>query len=200
MGKRILVDDDDPHIREVVQFALEKAGLDVVEAADGEAALRQLHAAKPDLVILDITMPELDGLEVCGDDYVTKPFSPRELVARVQAILKRAGQRPAASEPEALQHGLLKLNIDAHTAFWRSKPVPLTAVEFALVKTLLRRPEHVHSRDELIDGAYRNHITVSDRTIDSHIRRIRSKYAEAGGKSVIETVHGVGYKLGSCQS
>src|SRR5581483_3806252 len=230
MGKRILVVDDDPHIREVVQFALEKAGLDVVEAADGEAALRQLHAAKPDLVILDITMPELDGLEVCrrirktsdvsilflssrsdevdrvvwfeigGDDYVTKPFSPRELVARVQAILKRAGQRPAASEPEALQHGLLKLNIDAHTAFWRSKPVPLTAVEFALVKTLLRRPEHVHSRDELIDGAYRNHITVSDRTIDSHIRRIRSKYAEAGGKSVIETVHGVGYKLGSCQS
>jgi two-component system OmpR family response regulator len=78
--------------------------------------------------------------------------------------------------------------------------VPLTAVEFALVKTLLRRPEHVHSRYELIDGAYRNHITVSDRTIDSHIRRIRSKYAEAGGKSVIETVHGVGYKLSSCQS
>jgi two-component system, OmpR family, response regulator len=230
MGKRILVVDDDPHIREVVQFALEKAGLEVMEAGDGQEALRLFQKAKPDLVILDITMPEMDGLEVCrrirkvsdasilflssrsdevdrvvgleigGDDYVVKPFSPRELAARVQAILKRTQPKPAtAAEPKELRHGSLRLDVEGHVAFWKGKPVPLTAIEFAILKTLLRHPERVHSRDQVMDGAYDANVTVSDRTVDSHIRRIRGKYAAAGCKSIIETVHGVGYKLSSCQ-
>jgi two-component system OmpR family response regulator len=230
MGKRILVVDDDPHIREIVQFALENAGLEVVEARDGAEALRLFPKIKPDLMILDITMPELDGLEVCrkirkesdisilflssrsdevdrivgleigGDDYVVKPFSPRELVARVQVILKRTQPRSSpATEPKELSRGSLRLDIEGHAAFWKGKPVPLTAVEFAIVKTLLKHPDRVHTRDHLMDGAYAANVTVSDRTVDSHIRRIRSKYAAAGCQSVIETVHGVGYKLSSCQ-
>jgi two-component system OmpR family response regulator len=230
MGKRILVVDDDPHIREIVQFALEKAGLEVVEARDGGEALRLFPKVKPDLVILDITMPEVDGLEVCrkirklsdvsilflssrsdevdrivgleigGDDYVTKPFSPRELVARVQVILKRTQPKPPASaEPKELNHGSLRLDIEGHLATWKGKRVPLTAIEFAMVKALLRHPERVHTRDHLMDGAYDANVTVSDRTVDSHIRRIRSKYAEAGCPAIIETVRGVGYKLSSCR-
>jgi two-component system OmpR family response regulator len=230
MGSKILLVDDDPHIREVVQFALEKAGLDVFEAGDGGAALALFGKTKPDLVILDITMPEVDGLEVCrqvrkisevpilflssradevdrvvgleigGDDYVTKPFSPRELVARVQAILKRTQKKAAVSVDDAqLVHGLVKLDIQGHVAYWKEKRVSLTALEFALLKALLRHPAQVYTRDQLMNEAYEANLTVSDRTIDSHIRHVRGKYARAGCTSLIETVHGVGYKLGLCR-
>ena len=227
MTKHILVVDDDPHIREVVMFALEKAGMRGTEAADGRQALEKAAAA-PDLIVLDISMPELDGLEVCrqlrrnsdvpilflssrdeeidrivglelgGDDYVTKPFSPRELIARINAILKRrtGGQPP--SKQQKLSHGNISIDIASYTAHCGPKAVPLTATEFMLLLALFRHPNKVFTRDELMDQAYDVNITVSDRTIDSHIRRIRSKFASHGANDVVATNHGIGYKLGSC--
>jgi two-component system OmpR family response regulator len=230
MAKQILVVDDDPHIREVVQFALEKAGLEVIEAGDGQQALALFKKSVPALIVLDITMPEMDGLAVCreirkssdapilflssrtdevdrivgleigGDDYVTKPFSPRELVARVQAILKRTGARqPAAREIKELAHGAARISVYGHAAYWKDKAVALTATEFAILKSLLQEPQRVFSRDRLMDAAYDGQVSVSDRTIDSHMRNLRAKYAKAGCKDLVETVHGVGYKLGPCR-
>ena len=230
MAKKILVVDDDRHIREVVQFALEKAGLEVIEAGDGQQAVALFKKSTPALIVLDITMPEMDGLAVCreirkisdvpimflssrtdevdrvvgleigGDDYVSKPFSPRELVARVQAILKRTSARQSpAGEVKELAHGAARVDVYGHGAYWKDKPVALTATEFAILKSLLQEPQRVFSRDRLMDAAYDGQVNVSDRTIDSHMRNLRAKYAKAGCKELVETVHGVGYKLGSCR-
>jgi len=230
MAKQILVVDDDRHIREVVQFALEKAGLEVIEAGNGQQALSLFNKNTPALIILDITMPELDGLAVCreirkssdvpilflssrtdevdrivgleigGDDYVSKPFSPREVVARVQAILKRTAARQApGDEIKELAHGAARIDLYGHGAFWKDQPVALTATEFAILKCLLREPHRLFSRDRLMDAAYDSQVSVSDRTIDSHIRNLRAKFAQAGCKELVETVHGVGYKLASCR-
>ena len=230
MPTKILVVDDDAHIREVVRFALAKAGLEVTEAGDGQKALELFQRTKPNLIVLDIMMPEMDGLAVCreirktsdlpilflssrtdevdrvvglevgGDDYVIKPFSPRELVARVQAILKRTRSKPSdAAEVQELSCGSVRLDLLGHGSYWKDKKVSLTATEFSLLKTFLARPERVYSRDQLMDLAYDGGINVSDRTIDSHIRNLRAKYAKAGCKELIETLHGVGYKLGPCR-
>ncbi len=230
MAKQILVVDDDPHIREVVAFAVEKAGMGVVQASDGRQALDMAAKHKPDLLVLDISMPEMDGLEVCrtlrkssdvpilflssrdeeidriiglelgGDDYVTKPFSPRELVARINAILKRrtSSSSAPADAPQKFSHGKVTIDAASYTAFCNGKSVALTATEFMLLLALFRSPDRVFTRDELMDRAYGD-ITVSDRTIDSHIRRVRQKFAACEIPDVIETLHGIGYKLGSCQ-
>ena len=226
MTKQILVADDDQHIREVISFALEKAGMRVTLAEDGRQALEQFRAQAIDLIVLDINMPEFDGLEVCreirktsdipilflssrddeidrilgleigGDDYVTKPFSPRELVARINVILKRTQN---SNKPESsLQHGKLLIYPEQHTATWNGSAISLTATEFAMLQLFVRSPNRVFSRDNIMDGAY-NNIYISDRTIDSHIRHIRQKFADLGCETVIETVHGVGYKLALCQ-
>jgi two-component system, OmpR family, response regulator len=224
----ILVIDDDPNLREVVRVALELQHFDVVEAADGRAGLDAFARHTPQAVVLDLMMPELDGFEVCrrlrassrvpivflssrddeldrvlglelgGDDYVTKPFSPRELVARVKAVLRRAEPPPAPSTTAptltALTRGPLTLDLDAWRASWNGQEVTLTVMEFQLLAALLRAPTRAFSRDELIERAY-DGVVVSDRTVDSHIRRVRQKFAAVGG-SVVETVHGVGYRLG----
>ncbi|MCB1153472.1 response regulator transcription factor [bacterium] len=230
-SERILIVDDDAHIREVVRFALTKAGFETTEAADGAAALARFESARPDLIVLDIAMPELDGTEVCrrirassatpiifltsrddeidrvvglemgGDDYVTKPFSPRELVARVKAVLRRAGGGPPTAQPPGngtLRHGELTLDTERYLVHWGSTQVTLSVTEFGLLRTLMGFPGKVFSRDELIDGAYAYNNVVTDRTVDSHIRRLRRKFADAGAEP-IETVHGVGYKLGPCR-
>ncbi len=223
---RVLIVDDDAHIRHVVRFALEKAGLVADEAADGNQALASFAAQPPDLVILDIMMPELDGIEVCrrlratsrvpivflssrddevdrivglelgGDDYVSKPFSPRELVARVRAVLRRSRPGPTTTpaEPRRLAHGPLALDLDAHAVTWQGQPVVLTVTEFGIVRTLLGRPGKVFTRDELMTGAYDDATVVSDRTIDSHVRRVRQKLEQVGADP-IRTVVGVGYQL-----
>nr|WP_239591014.1 response regulator transcription factor [Vitreimonas flagellata] len=229
MVYRILVVDDDPHIRDVICYALEKAGMNAVTAQDGAEALSKLEAAPPDLVVLDIGMPEMDGLEVCrrirrhgdtpilflsarsdeidrivglelgGDDYVTKPFSPRELVARVSAILnrvKRSAPAPQPADHNVLRHGALTLDPPRFQAEYGGQPVALTALEFAIVRMLAQRPGVVFNRDQIMDTAYADNVHVSDRTIDSHVRNIRAKFAALGCASVIETVHGVGFRLG----
>ncbi len=229
---KILVVDDDPHIREVISFALEKANMKVTLANDGKQALESFTKAPVDLIVLDINMPEMDGLECCreirkssevpilflssrddeidrilgleigGDDYITKPFSPRELVARVNVILKRTlsnGMDKNTDENLRLTHGRLQLDTEQHAIWWDEKEVPLTATEFAMLAQLLKQPKRVFSREVIMEGAYQFNIHVSDRTIDSHIRHIRQKFSEVGCESIIETQHGVGYKLASCQ-
>jgi two-component system OmpR family response regulator len=226
----VLIVDDDAHIRNVVRFALQKEGFRTDEAVDGRQALARIEAEPPALVVLDIMMPEMDGAEVCrklratsrlpiiflssrdeeidrilglelgGDDYVSKPFSPRELVARVRAVLRRA--RAAATEPadgkprepRVLARGPLALDLDAHRVTWDGRQIVLTVTEFGIVRTLLGYPGKVFTRDELMTGAYDESTVVSDRTIDSHVRRVRQKLAQVGADP-IRTVVGVGYQL-----
>jgi two-component system, OmpR family, response regulator len=230
LAHRILVVDDDPHIRDVISFALEKAGMTTETARDGGEALTLFQRHPPDMIILDIGMPDTDGLAVCreirkssnvpilflsarddeidriigleigGDDYVTKPFSPREMVARVNVILRRA-VAPAgapAREEAVLSHGDLMLRPLQHVAEFNGQPLDLTAIEFAILKAFLGRGNIVFSRDQIMKAAYGANINVSDRTIDSHVRNIRAKLARLGCDSVIETVHAVGFRLGRC--
>lgn len=228
---QILIVDDDPHIREVIRFALGKASFETVEAVNGREALERFAEQRPALVVLDILMPEMDGTEVCrrlrsgehgkhrvpiiflsskndeidrvlglelgGDDYVTKPFSPRELVARVRAVLRRVSSDEAETVEEArevLVHGGLRLDVERFEADWKGEAVPLTVTEFGLLRALMGRPGKVFTRDELMQRAYRDHVVVSDRTINSHIKRLRRKLSAAGCEP-IETVHGMGYRL-----
>jgi two-component system OmpR family response regulator len=229
---RILIVDDDPSIREVVRFALRKEGYETAEAGDGAEALRLFDETGPDLVVLDILMPEMDGTEVCralrsrsrvpiiflsskdeevdrilglelgGDDYVTKPFSPRELVARARAVLRRApgGVSPSRDReaPRRMRHGKVALDLDTFSASWDGRTLVLTVTEFGLLRTMLVHPGRVYTREELMERAYPGETTVSGRTIDSHVRRIRKKFLEAGGDP-IETVHGLGYRVGACE-
>ena len=219
---RVLVVDDEDRIRDVVEFALKKNGFEVVSVAGGKAALEHIDADPAiDLVILDVLMPDLDGLEVCrrlrarnrtpviflssrgeetdrivglelgGDDYVSKPFSPRELVARVRSVLRRSAS--GAEPPEILEHGRLRLDTFRHLAEVDGEPVALTATEFRVVAAILGAGGHVLSRRQLIERAYPGNHHVAERTIDTHVRRIRRKLA-AHGIDPFATVTGVGYR------
>ncbi len=219
---KILIVDDDPRLRELLGLALERAGFAVIAAGDGQRALTHAERESPDLIVLDIGLPELDGFEVCrrlrarsqvpilfltarddeidrilglelgADDYVAKPFSPRELVARVRAILKRTAGAPAP----VLRHGSLSLDRGAHLCRAGEAEVALTATEFALLACLMEQPGRLRSRAELARALWGPHSAVSDRTLDSHLRNLRRKLAEAGCTQAIETVHGVGMRLG----
>ena len=231
MAHRILVVDDDPHIRDVIGFALEKAGMTTEPARDGCEALISFRRRVPDMIILDVGMPDTDGLDVCreirktsdvpilflsarddeidrvigleigGDDYVTKPFSPREMIARVNVILRRAGAAGvgrAAAEAAPVSRGALVLDPLRHAAVLDGRPLALTAIELAILKAFLARGDVVLGREQIMAAAYGPTINVSDRTIDSHIRNIRAKLAQAGCDDAIDTVHGVGFRLGRC--
>ena len=229
MPRTILIVDDDPHIRQLLVFAFGKAGLDAIEAADGEGALAAVARHAPDLVVLDINMPLMDGLEVCrrlraqgelpimflssrdeeidrvlgielgGDDYVVKPFSPREVVARAMAILRRTAARPPAVDAGATtRHGALTLDTDGWMARWDGREVPLTATEFTILRTLVSIPSRIFTRDGIIDRLHGPGFAITDRTIDSHVRNLRRKFADVGCPDLIETRAGVGYRLGAC--
>lgn len=231
--QHILVVDDDPHIRQIVRMALTRAGYAVTEASDGLLALQLFDETQPDLVLLDVLMPELDGIEVCkrlraishvpilflssrddeidrilglelgADDYISKPFSPRELVARIKAVLRRVSFKEVSEEAlsdsedeaEILDYGSLRLDLTRVQAFWGDIQVELTHTEFGLLRALMGYPGKVYSRGELMQRVWERGTVVSDRTVDSHVRRLRAKF-EAVGADPIETVRGVGYKLG----
>jgi two-component system OmpR family response regulator len=220
----ILVVDDDGHIREVVRFALGRAGHSVREADNGRAALRAVAERMPDLIVLDIVMPEEDGLATCreirrhsrvpviflssrddeldrvlglelgGDDYVSKPFSPRELVARVAAVLRRTAAPAEEVEARAVQVGALQLDLERHRCELSGRELVLTVTEFELLRALMSAPGRVLSRTQLIERAYDGDHHVTERTVDSHVRRLRKKLADAG-TDPIETVYGVGYRM-----
>ncbi|UWR22191.1 response regulator transcription factor [Sulfitobacter sp. S190] len=227
MTPTILITDDDPQIRSVLRIALTQAGMRVEEAGDGAEGLRKAQTGRFDLIVLDIGLPEMDGLAMCralrndrdtpvlfltaredeidrvlgfelgGDDYVTKPFSPRELIARIRAILRRSAGRSAAPAAQ-LKHGRLRLTPERHSCEIDGVSVALTAREMTILQQLMGRPEQVIARPTLTDAVYGAHIQVSDRTLDSHLRNLRAKLADAGCDNAIETVHGVGIRMGAC--
>jgi two-component system response regulator ChvI len=228
-GGRIALVDDEESLRETVGFALRREGYRVEAFSDGLAAWQSFEKDLPDLAILDILMPRMDGLELCrrlralsdrlpilfltsrdeefdrvlglelgADDYLCKPFSVRELAARVKVLLRRAARReePPGSEERILETGRLRLDLPRYQAFWNGVPLPLTVTEFTLLQALARRPGHVKSRAQLLEEGYPNDAYASDRTIDSHVKRLRKKLAEADPSfDPIETVYGLGYRF-----
>jgi DNA-binding response OmpR family regulator len=227
MGRRkILVVDDEPKLVRVVREYLEHDGYRVVSAGDGREALERFRQERPDLVVLDLMLPELDGLEVCrrirqesrvpiimltarteevdeliglelgADDYVTKPFSPRALLARARSVLRRAA--PAEDSQAPLTLGSLRIDPSRHEAAWEETPLVLTPTEFRLLSALAHRPGRVFGRLELLERIQGEAYAGYERTVDAHVKNLRKKLAVAGGEGAaasIATVPGVGYKL-----
>jgi two-component system response regulator ChvI len=221
--------DDDKNILASVAMLLEQEGYHVKSFSDPAAALTALSGSPPDLAILDIKMPRMDGLELLrrlrqavaelpvifltskdeeidelmglnagADDYIRKPFSQRLLLERVRAVLRRGSSAPAVPgelKKEPLVRGKLALDPQRHECTWEGKPVRLTVTEFLILQALAQRPGFVKSRDSLMDAAYDDQVYVDDRTIDSHIKRLRKKFkAVADDFDAIETLYGVGYR------
>jgi DNA-binding response OmpR family regulator len=223
--QRILIVEDEPVIAEVVDFALARAGFATACAETLTAARSALAGAGVDLVILDLGLPDGDGLELCrelerastipvvvltcrdeeldrvlglesgADDYVVKPFSPRELVARVRSVLRRCGRQEAAQASETLRYGRITVIPDEHHVCLDGAAIRLTPVELGLLTALLRSPQRVHTRPALIEQVYHPSCFLSERTIDSHIKGIRRKFARIEATAdPIETIFGVGYR------
>ncbi|WP_448208363.1 response regulator transcription factor [Azospirillum sp. sgz302134] len=228
MSHTVALVDDDRNILTSVSMALEAEGFEVRTYTDGAEALRGLTQRPPDLAVLDIKMPRMDGLELLqrlrqssqmpvifltskddevdelmglrmgADDYIKKPFSQRLLIERIRALLRRETltRDKAAPEPgQVLTRGPLGMDGARHSCTWKGQPIDLTVTEFLLVKALAQRPGHVKSRDQLMDAAYGENVYVDDRTIDSHIKRLRKKFKAIDPDfSQIETLYGVGYR------
>jgi two-component system, OmpR family, response regulator ChvI len=228
-GALIAFVDDEESLRSTVALALQREGCRVETFADGLEAMTRFERALPDLAILDIIMPRVDGLELCrrlrarsehlpililsskdeeldrvlglelgADDYLCKPFALRELVARVRALLRRARlrQEPAGDDEQIIESGPLRLDLRRFEAQWSGQPVSLTLTEFNLLESLARRPGIVKSRAQLLRDAYPHDVHVAERTIDTHIKRLRKKLADTSPEcDPIDTVHGVGYRF-----
>ncbi len=216
--------DDEPEAVELVEFNLKQAGYDVISADDGVEALKKARSALPELIILDVMLPEVDGMEICkmlrrdkgtakipiimltakaaeidrvlglelgADDYITKPFSPREMVLRVKKLLER-GTAPA-DESDRLKFGELLIDNPRHLVSWKGKAVDLTATEFKLLMVLAQRKGRVQSREQLLRDVWEYNNLIDTRTVDTHMRRLREKLGPAS--KYLDTVRGVGYRF-----
>jgi two-component system phosphate regulon response regulator PhoB len=221
---RILVIDDEKDLIELVRYNLEKEGFVVRSAQDGESGLEAARKESPDIILVDLMLPGIDGLDVCrslrsdsrtariplimltaksaeadrilglelgADDYVTKPFSPRELIARIKAVLRRTSSPKTAAD--VIRRGSLTIDMARRTVTCAGEPIVLTATEFRLLQYFASHSGHVFSRAQLIDGAMGRDVTVEDRTIDVHITGLRKKLGDCG--DWIETVRGFGYRF-----
>ena len=226
MPVRILVVDDEPPIVDVLVYNLERANYEVLVARDGEEALSKARQEQPDLIILDLMLPRMDGLEVCralrrerdvpiimltardsevdrvvglelgADDYVVKPFSVRELMARVGSVLRRAAPREAAADSDLVQVGGLTVDGARHEAHWQGRDLPLTALEFDLLDTFARHAGQVLSREQLLTQVWGYDYLGDLRVVDAAIKRLRARLRQAApADELIVTVRGVGYKL-----
>ena len=227
--QKILVVEDEPDIRKLVQYNLTQERFSVLEAEDGEQALKLLQREKPSLVILDLMLPGVSGMELCkllkqrsetaklpilmltakageadrivglemgADDYLAKPFSPREMVARVRAILRRSEAKPGIESVATYEKDSLKIDFSTYEVFVRGKPVKLTLKEFELLGFLVQNPNRVLNRDQLLDRVWGGETFVTPRTVDVHIRRLRKAVEKDDRKPKwILTVRGVGYKF-----
>jgi phosphate regulon transcriptional regulator PhoB len=221
---KILVVDDEPDAVELVEFNLEQAGFAVITAPDGTEALNKARTNAPELIVLDLMLPEIGGLEVCkmlrrdpatatipiimltaraaeidrvlglelgADDYITKPFSPRELVLRIKKLLQRG--QPAAEKQDTLRFGDLLIDSPRHRVSWRGRSLELTATEFRLLTVLAQRRGRVQSREQLLRDVWDYNSLVDTRTVDTHMRRLREKLGPAA--KFLDTVRGVGYRF-----
>jgi len=231
MAKRILVVDDEPSITKLVSFNLEKAGYDVDTAADGQAALEKVQDIQPDLIVLDLMLPKVDGLEVCkrlrqennhipvimltakdeeldrvsglelgADDYVTKPFSPRELVARVKAVLRRSAIKDALEQADAKQKPLvigdLVIDVEGYESYVQGKRLELTPKEFELLVYMATHRGRVLSRDQLLNAVWNYDFVGDSRIVDVHVSHLRDKIEPDTRRPLyIKTVRGIGYKF-----
>jgi two-component system alkaline phosphatase synthesis response regulator PhoP len=226
MDGRILIVDDEPHIVRVLRGYFEQAGFAVLGAYDGAEALRVARQERPDLIVLDIMLPRVDGWEVCrtlrresdvpiimltarveetdtliglelgADDYIPKPFSPREVVARARAVLRRVRTPSGAAEPETLDVGDLHLDVPRRTLRVGGREVELTPSEFEILRTLLGAPGRVFTRGQLLEASQGEAYEGYERTIDTHIKNLRHKIGDLPRRpEYIQTVHGVGYKM-----
>jgi phosphate regulon transcriptional regulator PhoB len=227
--RQILVVEDEADIRRLVRYNLEQEGYTVLEAADGEEALALAGKQRPHLVVLDLMLPGMNGLEVCrvlraeertaelpvlmltaratevdkvlgleigGDDYVTKPFSPREVVARVKALLRRAYGSDIGRPHEVWERGRLRIDLDGYEAFLDGKPLHLSLREFELLRFFVQNPERAFSRGDILDLVWGSDTHVEPRTVDVHVRRLRLRIErDDANPELILTVRGFGYKF-----
>tara|TARA_B100000427_G_scaffold108076_1_gene89654 strand:- start:282 stop:980 length:699 start_codon:yes stop_codon:yes gene_type:complete len=222
--KTVYIVEDEPDIRETLSYNLSQEGFKVSEFSDAETCLNKIHKKKPDLLILDLMLPGMSGLDLCkeiradktlknlaiimltakgeevdriigfelgADDYVTKPFSVRELILRVKVILKK--QTESVESNELVEFGPIKLNLDAHEVLINNDEIVLTVLEFKLLKHLLQRRGRVQTRDQLLGDVWGYSSEVTTRTVDTHIKRLREKLGTVG--DYIQTIRGVGYRL-----
>ena len=224
MAHKIYIVEDEPDLKDALTFNFENEGFKVNSFSDGESCLKEIKRKKPDLVILDLMLPGISGLDVCreirtsdtfndiavimltakgeeidrivgfelgADDYVTKPFSVRELILRVKVILKK--QSEMSANEKTIEYGPILMNLDAHNVTVDGKDIILTALEFKLLKHLLKRRGRVQTRDQLLEDVWGLSSEVTTRTVDTHIKRLREKLDKTG--NLIQTIRGVGYRF-----